>query len=872
VLSNDGQAAAELVHAHRALGAPFILVIENDMVTVWQVRSQGAPQAIETVPISDIADLFERNREAWHPDVIHRAKSLGLSPTPYQTDFIDLGLLPVIEGEMHIKLDRLLVESLNLAKAHGDTDTDPRSLFRVVFRLLAAKVLEDRRHPFAQQWQSDDLASVLAAIERYYGLITVNGDHHSDLIRQFDPAWAHLRAGISFSNISSDDLAFVYENTLITDETRDLFGTHSTPRQLAEYVVSRLGLHEHLPQDLKIYEPCAGAGVFLVSALRHLRDLLPDGWSDEARHAFLIQHIAGDEIDPFACEVATLSLILADYPNHNGWHIREVDLLADGALATRMASHNIILCNPPFEAFEPEEKTLYPEASAKITKAIAVLSAAIDVAPLALGFVLPRAFILEKQFAQQRRRLETMYSSIEIVELPDRIFGVSQVESSALIAKHLRTGSDADAQIVATVVADRDRQAFLTHGHVTEKRQTTKSLSELPQGDLWIPPLGELWTYLADHSQLRSRLRPRWGMRWNYPQEQAERDTPADGYRLGLLKVKGFRQYTGTRPTYLDFQLENLREGYDQPWSQPKLIMNAMRLRRGPWRAGAMVDLEGLLYSQQFFGLWPTRSMDTDDLFALCAVVNGPIASAFLSTHSPQERFRAAVVGRIPLPTTLPAELSRLVKKYYELTTSPDDIFEADAHLNALLKQIDDITLRAYDLPTHLIADLRRYFAEGSRPLSHSWSGAHDNLWHSAEPLNDDIAELGRVRRRFDRANHTIQQRFIEEFPTFGIDDAAVRKMGGPKRLLEWEAGQNIFSVMVGGERRYPRFQFGKTGPVPGVQSALHALPSGFTHWQRALWFVSANPWLDHQAPIDLLEHIDRLVDAAKHAAGEIIG
>ena len=36
--------------------------------------------------------------------------------------------------------------------------------------------------------------------------------------------------------------------------------------------------------------------------------------SGEERHAFLVPRIRGAEIDPFACEVATLSLILADYP------------------------------------------------------------------------------------------------------------------------------------------------------------------------------------------------------------------------------------------------------------------------------------------------------------------------------------------------------------------------------------------------------------------------------------------------------------------------------------------------------------------------------------------------------------------------------
>jgi type I restriction-modification system DNA methylase subunit len=299
----------------------------------------------------------------------------------------------------------LLVETLDLArKTAGGDKLNVRTLFRVVFRLLAAKVLQDRRHPYADGWDADDLGSVLASIESYYTLGPIEAKPNAALPGIFDAAWRHLRTGISFSNISSDDLAFVYENTLVTPETRKLFGTHSTPRQVAEYVVQRLELHRHRPEDIRIYEPFAGAGVFLVSALRHLRDLLPVEWTDQQRHDFLINHISGDEVDPFACEVATLSLILADYPNHNGWRVREGDLFTDDVLARRLQANNIIVCNPPFESFSNADRAKYPLANKTYSKAIAALSAALDSKPLALGFVLPRSFIMDQQFAEQRKR------------------------------------------------------------------------------------------------------------------------------------------------------------------------------------------------------------------------------------------------------------------------------------------------------------------------------------------------------------------------------------------------------------------------------------------------------------------------------------
>ena len=104
-------------------------------------------------------------------------------------------------------------------------------MFRVVFRLLAAKVLQDRRHPDAKCWNADDLTSILGGIESYYSLSSVELGDQRNVLPAFSAAWECLRGGINFANISSDDLAFVYENTLVTPEARKYFGTHSTPRQ-----------------------------------------------------------------------------------------------------------------------------------------------------------------------------------------------------------------------------------------------------------------------------------------------------------------------------------------------------------------------------------------------------------------------------------------------------------------------------------------------------------------------------------------------------------------------------------------------------------------------------------------------------------------
>ena len=82
-------------------------------------------------------------------------------PTPTQLDFFDLGLLPLLDYEVRTKLDRLLRETVNLAIAasgqeHPFEDDQYPPLFRLIFRLLAAKVLADRQHP--GDWAPEDPA------------------------------------------------------------------------------------------------------------------------------------------------------------------------------------------------------------------------------------------------------------------------------------------------------------------------------------------------------------------------------------------------------------------------------------------------------------------------------------------------------------------------------------------------------------------------------------------------------------------------------------------------------------------------------------------------------------------------------------------
>lgn len=730
----------DLVSAYRALCAPVLFVIEGDEVSTWQVNGDPPATLLGKTHIDQVPALFESNREQWEPDAIHRAKSIGAINPAYQLDFVDIGLLPAIEGETHTKLERLLEGMLRSIQEFPQDSVDPELLFPLAFRLLAVKVLRDRGHAEAQQWDPDDVGELLRGIEAFYGLGPLLEDADAPQPNLLSAAWDRLSSGISFANISSEDLALVYENVLVTEETRKHFGTHTTPRQLAEYAVARLELSRFTPDELFVYEPFAGAAPFLVSALRHLREALPHDWSDSQRHEFLVQHIAGDELDSFAREVAMLSLILADYPNRNGWRIGEHDLFAESELETRLEDRNIVVCNPPFQNFKAEERSRYPIAQRYVSKPLAVLDAALDRHPLALALVLPRSFILNKKFARARKRVEQLYADIELVALPEKLFGESRMESALLIARRRRTENVRETVLRSTEVSRHGRDEFLKRGKVTAKRVLERPMPDVPSGDLWIPPLGPVWECLSELPRLNDYMTAHRGIEWQSNQSQRWRQEPRAGYRLGLHSAHQLRQFFLKEPVWLDCRGSELRRNAIRlEWDSPKLIANAVRVSQHAWRLAACLDTTGLVCSQQFIGIWPRSPLSETELLAFAAILNGPVANGFLSTHAQGWGVRISSLRQIPIPQQLPVRAGELAREYCLLLSAGNFTGQSAQNAADLLTQIDAAVLDAYDLPLRVERELLDYFRDENRPIAHDWPHWAENALVPGLTLAENI-------------------------------------------------------------------------------------------------------------------------------------
>jgi type I restriction-modification system DNA methylase subunit len=717
LLAGDAE-SKELVIAHRAFGAPIALEVDEAVIRQWKVSADPSRLCVwKEIPALEIESEFERNVEDWSPDSILRAKNITATLQSRQLDFIDLGLMPALEEHVREKLDGLLKDILTTAtKTHRQQtgrNADVQELFRLVFRLLAAKVLCDRQvNGFRSIKSFDDVDDVLTRVGKHYKQPEPVINDRETRQAVADRLWN----SISFQNLSVESLAYVYEHTLIDDVSRTKLGIHSTPVSIARFIAGKMLTDANINQPLRIVEPCSGHGIFLVAALERLRDLLPANVDPDERHRYFVKSLSGFEKDAFALEISRLCLMLADFPFPNGWNLNPADVFDSRPFENAVARADIVLCNPPFEPFKPEERAAYSNLTST-QKPVELLTRVLEgLKPTGtLGFVLPRQVLDGKGYKTIREQLAERFDEIEIVALPDRVFNVSQLETVILLATSPRASSNS-VSVSYSHVRDGDRERFLSD-YAVSWRATECKERESANISLKVTPLAEVWTHLRNLPTIGDIATLHRGVEWQPPFDEGKYISTAEkqGFRKGFYKVDdSLMAFHPPKTHYLSFKKKDrLWKAFDLPWDSPKVFVNAATVSRRPWRLAAFTDDEQHCSSQNFIALWPDGHFRAT---VIAAILNGPVANAFVACRENKLHNRTKTVREIPIPNlTTPQvqSLSQAVESYQRLWN--DDSFA----LNALdisqmatraLLEIDAILLRAYNLPPRLERQLLDFF------------------------------------------------------------------------------------------------------------------------------------------------------------------
>ena len=714
----------DLIQQYTALGAPQIFALHDQQGEIrrWKVNAHKQPELIEVIPHSDLFNHIQLYKDEWKPAQILRAKSIALRNVPLQLDFFDIGLIPVIEEVVQTKLDQLLKDVLAEAKTayqqkYGDTPPY-KDLFRLAFRFIAAKLLADRNHPGAN-WLDPNPQNVLQSVENFY----FKNARREPILRDTDVqelVWSLIRKSFHTQNISLETLAFIYETTFVTPETRQKQDIHATPRSIAEYAVRNLPI-ELLPREERtVFEPFAGHAPFLTSAMSRLRTLLPITTTPDERHEYLLQMLSGMEIDSFAAEIARYSLMLADYPNPNGWNIVNDDVFTSSQFDTLLRKANIVLCNPPYGDFESNEIPKLKDAVSNKTREI--LRRIMLYPPNMLAILMPRTSLQGKLYTGLRQEIFETYSNIHVIGFPENIFRYSGVETGLLLAY----GEKKKATYLssALVQTTEDYADFVQSEKFTWREETSLTNdTEHKDYSFWLTPQRKVLDELSELPKLGDFVNIHRGIEYNIPvRENMDRlvsTTQKPGFKRGLFNLKdGFEPYIVTNHRYINTEPDlMLYEAYLRPWEKPKLIVNYGRQSRYGWVISAALDETGLVCYHLFYGMWPKVDFPLE---ILSAIINGPVANAFLATL---RILNKRDIEQIPVPSFTNAQvqsLTNLVKDYqdfrYQWLQDDNSRHNNEAICQELLYQIDAEVLDAYDLPPKREKQLLELFNGHQRP------------------------------------------------------------------------------------------------------------------------------------------------------------
>jgi hypothetical protein len=720
VLAGRGDSEAT-ARSCRGLGAPIVWVSHNGTID-WWIQHGAGPTLFASKPLREFTEFVQQHKANLDPATVYRGKTIARVDKSRQLDFVDAGFLPLLREEAGQKLHDLVQEMTNATlESLGKIEPSKqelRKVFTAVFRLLAGKILKDKG---VRGFKGLDLANpsdVLAVVEKHYNAgqagLSIKGKWEAAIA---SAASLSSKAG-SFAVISPEALAYVYEHTLVTRSLRKKLGIHATPPWLVDYMVWRLyGWLSELPEaNRHVFEPACGHAPFLLSAMRLLRLEISDR-SEADVHESLKCHIHGLEIDDFAIEIARLSLTLADIPNPNGWDLHNGDMYASAILQQKAAECGILLSNPPYEAFTASEKERYRKIGFPVRKpkAIEFLDRTLPWLPegAVFGLVLPQTVLHGTQARDAREVLLRDFDIHEICLFADKVFEEGEPETVAVLGRRREIGES---------IARTARYLRVHEGGLQRFEQTYQPDSCLevqidrfesdPFKSFLVPELPEVWTTLGENPSMSSSTDVGQGFSF------AKKDLLTEARKLAKRKtddaVSAFLEghskvdiWDLPRLSWVSPSRTPVR-----PWrsgqatGMPQVLVNYVRAMRGPWRIKAFLDYAGHAAINTYLTVRPKPGGPSVEF--LWAVLNSPIANAYVYCHTMQKHIYDGLIAKLPLPmywedSVRPVEEAA---RAYLQVVKPSEAFalRADnqtAACEALLA-MDAAVMRAYHLPLRL--------------------------------------------------------------------------------------------------------------------------------------------------------------------------
>jgi len=779
------QSFEELVSGYRGLGAPVLFTCCREKLLWWSFTTQK-PVHQGTFSADKVPNFFRKHRKEFAPEKIYRAKNLGRLVPQYQLTFVDVGLMPLFEYEMGQHLSNLIKKMCSalhseLGKPNIDEDLG-KWLFQSVFRLLAAKILTDKKVPGFSDLNLVDVSGTLQKVHNHY-----NSGQAIDKITQSQEEGLKAAAMLmdefgSLRHLTIESLAYVYENTLITEKIRKALGIHATPSYLVDYIVWQLASRiEEIPQENRIVlEPTCGHAPFLISAARLLREMLDEN-NPKKRHDYLKRHLVGIEVDPFAREIARLSLTLADVPNPNGWELRSEDVYKGNSLKNAANKAMILLCNPPFQKFSTEEQKKYNTDGNQIkclNKAAEMLWRTLPFMPVGavFGIIMPRSFLHTSRLAnlvQLRKMLTEDFKINEICVLPDNVFPSADHESAVILGQKIRPKTITNKMRYVRVrekTLDEFRDRYNAQTEIIEQARF-KTSSDY---DLTIPELEDVWNFFQNFNfdclrMVVDEKKSGKGLEFK-SKENLPVNRPIISTNRFRGSVKGYAKFDkkiklAGKPRLYWMNLDDeviRRPGHGKETGIPQILLNSAPVSRGPWRLKALIDSKGYSNTSSFIAIRPKTRKWT--LEVLWAILNSPLANAYVYCHGTKQLVGVSRILALPVPNISDGDLCRLgelAQDYLNIVCPQRGVLQSEVDSKTAKQKmlaIDAELMRQYNLPPKLERKVLDLFYGWERlGVDFNFTGYYPQDFESWIPLHEYLSE------EYQRSTVSFVKQWVED-------------------------------------------------------------------------------------------------------------
>jgi hypothetical protein len=713
------------VDACRPLGAPLVFVCFHDTLQWWK-QGPSSAECLEIIAADNVEQFFRHNQNQFSPDVVYRAKTWGRFRTADQLSFVDLGLMPLVEEQVGASLAKLVernVEEMKDSLGWTDvTEAQGHWLLKTIFWLLSGKILRDKQVGEFQGLDLNDVEEVFRRLATHYGTDAVAAGSKAKLDALRGCA-GDIDRFSTLALATTESLAYVYENALISKNTRSSLGTHSTPSYLVDYVVGNLTdwIAEIPIDERSVFEPACGHAAFLVSAMRLLTELLPpDKVTPSRRGKYLRTRLHGTDIDPFALELARLSLTLTDIPNPNGWDLQIEDMFARDVLIEQAKNSTILLANPPFNNFSQREQQTHRDQNSAVRflgKPGEMLWRTVQQLPEGgvFGVVLPQTILHSDNARDLRKFLLSECELREICLFPDKVFSFSDAESAVLIGRRKRiSGTKA---VRYRRVREHQLGAFRSNYVASTTRAVPQfRFSSEASSSLRLPELDDVWTFLENNPTLVDLAAVEQGIIY-YGQDlrhgataYSEKEFPGSTQGFPLFG-RGLHLHELPQAYWMSTEPSVIRWAGTPPLvGAPQVLLNYAPASRGPWRLKALIDKLGHPATSRFMRIRPTAATYT--LETVWALLNSPIANAYVYSHLGKRDNIVGEIRKIPVPKGASfTAVDRAASAYVVAASSQTE----PTKLRDLLHQVDCEVLNLYALPFELEQSVLSLFVNEKR-------------------------------------------------------------------------------------------------------------------------------------------------------------